>query len=148
MPAAGVVAGGAEVVVFCGAEVVVVCGAEVVVVGGGVVKALLIVPAQVTVLPPPLAELLHCVIFTGSAIAVPETVHFTRIVAPPPFPELLHWVTVALVVLPVGRHATVGAVPPPVPDPRHWLTVTPAVVVPAGTTSLTVTLHVTLLPPP
>ncbi|MHB1930566.1 MAG: hypothetical protein ACYCUG_14330 [Acidimicrobiales bacterium] len=56
--------------------------------------------------------------------------------------------TVALVVLPVGTHSTVGAIPPPVPDPLHWLTVTPDVAVPVGTLLVTVTSHVTLLPPP
>ncbi|HWG72631.1 MAG TPA: hypothetical protein VG184_01105 [Acidimicrobiales bacterium] len=56
--------------------------------------------------------------------------------------------TVALVVLPTGLHCTVGAVPPPWPEPLHWLTVTPVVAVPTGTVLLTVTLQVTLLPPP
>ena len=74
--------------------------------------------------------------------------HFTRWEPPPPLPELLHWVTVAFVVLPVGAQTTVGAVPPPVPDPLHWLTVTPDVAVPVGMLLVTVTSHVTLLPPP
>jgi hypothetical protein len=88
------------------------------------------------------------VIVTGSAVAVPETVHCTRIAAPPPFPEPLHWVTVALVVLPSGLHTTVGCVPPPVPDPTHWSTVTSVVGVPTGMLLMTVMLHVALLPPP
>jgi hypothetical protein len=58
----------------------------------------------------------------------------------------LHWVTVALVVLPLGSHASV--LPPPVPDPMHWLTVTAEVDVPTGTLLVTVTLQYTLLPPP
>ena len=87
-------------------------------------------------------------IVTGSAVAVPETVHCTRIAAPPPFPEPLHWVTVALVVLPSGLHTTVGCVPPPVPDPTHWSTVTSVVGVPTGMLLMTVMLHVALLPPP
>ena len=87
-------------------------------------------------------------IVTGSAVAVPETVHCTRIAAPPPFPEPLHWVTAASVVLPSGVHTTVGWVPPPVPDPMHWSTVTADVGVPTGMLLMTVRLHVTLLPPP
>lgn len=87
-------------------------------------------------------------IVTGRAAEAPETVHFTRMLAPPPLPELLHWVTVALVVLPVGTHTTVGAVPPPVPDPLHWSTVTPEVAVPVGMLLVTLTSQVTLLPPP
>ncbi|MHB1709997.1 MAG: hypothetical protein ACYCV7_01140 [Acidimicrobiales bacterium] len=85
---------------------------------------------------------------TGRAVTAPETVHCTRLEPPPPLPELLHWVTVAFVVLPIGVHCTVGWVPPPVPDPLHWLTVTTETRVPAGTLSVTVALHVTLLPPP
>ena len=54
----------------------------------------------------------------------------------------------AFVVLPIGVHATVGWVPPPSPDSLHWLTVTPEVAVPAGMVLVTVTLQVTLLPPP
>jgi hypothetical protein len=62
----------------------------VVVVGVGAVKLLAIVVPQVTVLPPPLAEPLHWVMVTGRAVAAPDTVHCTRMVAPPPLPELLH----------------------------------------------------------
>jgi hypothetical protein len=85
---------------------------------------------------------------TGSAVEAPETVHFTRVSAPPPFPEPLHWVTVALVVLPIGAHTTVGWVPPPLPDPLHWFTVAPDVGVPTEMSLMNLTLHVTLLPPP
>jgi hypothetical protein len=85
---------------------------------------------------------------TGSAVAAPETVHFTRIDPPPPVPDPLHWVTVALVVLATGSHTTVGWVPPPVPEPLHSLTVTPDVGVPLDMSLVNVTLQVTLLPPP
>ncbi len=85
---------------------------------------------------------------TGSAVASPVTVHFTRIAAPPPVPDPLHWVTVALVVLATGSHTTVGWVPPPVPDPMHSLTVAPDVGVPLATLLENVTLQITLLPPP
>jgi hypothetical protein len=60
--------------------------------------------------------------------------------------EPLHCVTVALVVLPPGAHATVP--PAPVTDPMHWSTVMPDSAVPAGTLLVTATLQYTLLPPP
>jgi hypothetical protein len=58
-------------------------------------------------------------IVTGSAVAPPVTLHFTRVDAPPPVAEPLHWVTVAPVVLATGAHNSVGCVPPPVPEPTH-----------------------------
>jgi hypothetical protein len=83
-------------------------GVVVVVVGDAATKLFVNVAAQVTVLPPPLAEPLHCVMVTGNAVAPPETVQSTRVAAPPPFPDPLHWVTVALVVLATGEHTAVG----------------------------------------
>ena len=91
----------------------------VVVVGVAASKLLVKPVVQVTVLPPPFDEPLHCVTVTGSAVAPPVTVHCTRVMAPPPFPEPLHWVTVAPVVAATGEHTSVGAVPPPVPEPMH-----------------------------
>ncbi|HEX3541333.1 MAG TPA: hypothetical protein VHT75_12945 [Acidimicrobiales bacterium] len=115
-------------------------------------KLLVIEVVQVTVLPPPLEEPLHWLTVTGSALAAPMTLQFTRSGAPPPLAELLHWSTTAFVVLrsagwlqriglPVGET-------PPWPEPLHWLTVTPVVAVPTGMLLTMLTRHVTLLPPP
>ncbi|HVE64553.1 MAG TPA: hypothetical protein VNB94_12225 [Mycobacteriales bacterium] len=106
--------------------------------------------AHLTVAPPPLPELLHWSMVTGSAAAWVEgsTVHWTRIVPPPPLPEPLHWVMVALLVLPMGLQETVGSVPPPVPEPLHWLIVAAAVEVAPVMLLVIRELHLTLPPPP
>jgi len=120
-------------------------------VAGGVGTMLLISETvQVTVPPPPLPELLHWLMVTGSAAVWVEgvTVHRTRIVAPPPFPDRLHWVMVALVVLPVGSQSTVGWVPPPAPEPLHWLIVAGLLVALPVMLLTTLTVQVTVPPPP
>ena len=158
VPAAGVVPGDVGDVGVAGDDgdvgdvgvVVGVVGAAGVVVGvvAAATKLLVKFVVQMTVLPPPLDDPLHWFTVTGSAVAVPVTLHCTRPLAPPPLPDPLHWVTVALVVLATGAQMTVGWVPPPVPDPTHWLTDTPGAAVPVGTVLTTETLHKTLLPPP
>jgi hypothetical protein len=78
------------------------------------------VAMQVTALPPPVAVPLHWLMVTGSAVAAPVTVQAavgSPAYVPPPVTEPLHCVTVALVVLPLGAHATVP--PAPVTDPMH-----------------------------
>lgn len=89
----------------------------VVVVGVDEMKLLVKVAEQVALLPPPVAEPLHWLTVTGSAVDAPATVHSTPVEPPPPVTEPLHWVTVALVVLATGVQFT--SVPPPLPDPMH-----------------------------
>ena len=68
------------------------------------------VAMQVTALPPPFDVPLHWLMVTGSADSAPVTVQPTPgspAYVPGPFDEPLHCVTVALVVLPSGVHASV-----------------------------------------
>lgn len=131
----------------------VVVGAAVddgVVVGGGTVTNLFTICAvQVTVDPPPFAELLHWLMVIGIAAATVDgfTVQLTRRAAPPPLAEPLHWVMSAPVVLDVGLHAVVGAVPS-APDPMHWLTVAGDVELSPVIVLVTSTVHVRLPPAP
>jgi len=84
------------------------------------VKTWVSVALQSTALPPPVAVPLHWLMVTGSDAAAPVTVQAavgSPAYVPPPVTEPLHCVTVALVVLPPGAHATVP--PAPVTDPMH-----------------------------
>jgi hypothetical protein len=105
--------------------------------------------------PPALADAAAAAFAPTVALAAPvvvktvlwiDAVHVA--VAPPPFPDPLHCVIEAPVVFPSGLQRVVGAVPPPVPEPMHWFTVAPAGVTTPAMKLRTLTLHVTVPPPP